>query len=49
MGRVYILYKDGQSNHTYSENIKQNLQDEGWEYLCYVDGWNPSVRHNVVN
>ena len=42
MGTGYILTKGKKSKHTYSNNLKEKLEKEGWKAIYRLDGWNLS-------
>ena len=39
---MFILTKDNEYTHTYSGNVVNNLEKEGWGMIMSISGWNMS-------
>jgi len=42
MSKMFILTKDNEYSHTYSGNVVNNLEKEGWHMIMSISGWNMS-------
>ena len=45
MTKAYIMMKGLKTKHTYSSNIKEQLEKEGWKCIATVTGWNMSFNY----
>ena len=45
MGLMYLLSKDGKLRHTYSQNVRDKLIEEGWRFEAFITGYNVSIEY----
>jgi len=45
MTKAYLMYKEDQTKHAYSMNVRTKLEEAGWKLMCVVSGINMSFTH----
>ncbi len=43
MSQMFILVKDKETMHTYSDNVMVKNVKKGWRLIAIVRGWNMSI------
>ena len=49
MGKFYLMQKGKTLTHTYSENVKQELEEKKWKHVATISGWNCGISYITKN